>query len=298
MRALGWALGVTLAFVVVEVVGGIISHSLALVADAAHMLMDAAALALALFAAWIARRPPTAARTYGWYRVEILAALLNGALLLAVTTGIVVEAIKRLLHPEPIETGLMLVVALAGTAANIVSATILHRARGDNLNMRGAYLHVLSDLLGSVAAILAAVIIRFTGWLPADPILSILMSVLLLVSSLRLLWQAVDVLLEAAPRNVDVNALQAAVAAVPGVERVHDLHVWTVASGLIAMSGHAVVPDVARQEGALLEITERVRGFGIGHVTVQVERTAECVGCEETAVTAHGEPGRSTGRRR
>jgi cobalt-zinc-cadmium efflux system protein len=280
--ALSWALGITLLFTVVEAVGGWMSGSLALLADAAHMLMDAGALGLALFAAWIVRRPPSPMRTYGWYRVEILAALVNGALLLAVTAGIVVEAVERLLHPSAIRADVMLVVASAGTVANIVSALVLHRSRGENLNMRGAYLHVVSDLLGSVAAIVAALIIRATGWLAADPLLSIALSVLLTVSSVRLLWQAVDVLLEAAPRHVDMVALQAAVAAVPGVERVHDLHVWTVASGLIAMSGHCVVPDLTQQDMALSEITARVKGFGIGHVTVQLERSeSDCVGCEE-----------------
>jgi cobalt-zinc-cadmium efflux system protein len=280
-RALAWALGVTLAFAAVEAVGGLVAGSLALLADAAHMVMDAAALGLALFAAWMVRRPAAGARTYGWYRVEILAALVNGALLLAVTAGIVVEAVRRLMAPQQIRTDVMLVVASAGFIANLVATVILHRSRGESLNVRGAYLHVLSDLAGSVAAIAAALIIGATGWTAADPILSMLLSVLLLVSALRLLWQAVDVLLEAAPSHVDMNRLEAALASVPGVERVHDLHVWTVSSGFVAMSGHAVVSDVARQEGALREITERVKGFGIGHVTVQLERGGDCVGCEE-----------------
>ncbi len=280
VRALSWALGVTLVFMAVEAVGGLVSGSLALLADAAHMLMDAAALALALFAAWIVRRPRAGARTYGWYRVEILAALVNGALLLAVTAGIVVEAAHRLMAPVTIRTDVMLVVASLGTLANIAAAAILHGSRDENLNLRGAYLHVLSDLLGSLAAIAAALVIRLTGWVAADPLLSMALSVLLLVSSVRLLWQAVDVLLEAAPRHVDMGALQEAVAGVPGVERVHDVHVWTVASGLVAMSGHAVVTDLARQQPALEEITRRVRGFGIGHVTVQLEKEGDCVGCD------------------
>ena len=282
-RALAWALAVTLLFAAVEAAGGLVAGSLALLADAAHMVMDAAALGLALFAGWMARKPAGGARTFGWYRLEILAALVNSALLLAVTAGIVVEAVRRLLAPQLVRTDVMLVVASAGFLANLAATAILHRSRGESLNVKGAYLHVLSDLAGSVAAIAAALIIRFTGWTAADPILSILLSVLLLVSALRLLWQAVDVLLEAAPKHVDMGKLETALATVPGVERVHDLHVWTVSSGFVAMSGHAVVPELGRQEGALAEITDRVRGFGIRHVTVQLERGGDCAGCDAQA---------------
>ncbi len=265
----------------VEAAGGLVAHSLALLADAAHMLMDSAALALALFAAWIARRPATAVRTFGWARREILAALVNGALLLTVTIGIVWEAIRRLLHPEPIHAQLMLGVAGVGLAAALANIAILHRGRDENLNLKGAYLHVLSDALGGVAAMAAAGIIMATGWLAADPVLSMLLSLLLIISAVRLTWQAVDVLLENAPSHVDMVALEAAVSAVPGVERVHDIHVWTVGSGFVAMSGHAVVADAARAQGALEEINRAVRAFGIRHVTVQVERTSgECVSCD------------------
>jgi cobalt-zinc-cadmium efflux system protein len=280
-RALSWALGITALFMVVEVVGGLMAHSLALLADAAHMLLDVGALGLSLFAAWIAGKPASRGRTWGYVRVEILAALVNGALLLAVTVGIVWEALQRLMHPEPVLPGIMFWVAAAGFAANLTSAAVLHSSRGESLNMRGAYLHVLSDLFGSFAAMAAALIIRFTGWTPADPALSILLSVLLVVSGWRLLWQAVLVLLEAAPAHVDMSALEAAVAAVPDVERVHDVHVWTVSSGFVAMSAHAVVRDAARSQGALAEITRRVRDFGIRHVTVQVEQSGEdCAGCD------------------
>ena len=264
-----------------EAAGGWVAHSLALLADAAHMLTDAGALGLALFAAWIARRPASAGRTFGYLRVEILAALVNATLLLVVTIGIIWEAVERIVTPEAVQPGIMFVVALAGFIANAVSAVMLHRSRGESLNVRGAYLHVLSDLAGSLAAMLAAVIIYATGWLRADPVLSLALSALLLVSSVRLLWQAVDVLLENAPRHVDMGALQAAMAAIPGVERVHDLHVWTVASGMIAMSGHAVVADPGRAPGALREITSTVKQFGIGHTTIQLENEAgDCVGCD------------------
>jgi len=279
-RALTWALGITLLFCAVEAAGGFIAGSLALLADAAHMLMDAAALALAVFAAWAMRQPASSGKTYGWVRVEILAALVNGALLFLVTVGIVWEAVRRLAHPEPIRSGVMLGVAAVGFAANLAAAAILYRSREDNLNVRGAWLHILSDLAGSGAAILAALIILFTGWSAADPLLSMALSVLLLVSAGRLLWQAVDILLEAAPPHVNLAALEAAVAAVPGVERVHDVHVWSVSSGFVAMSGHAVVADPARAQTALEEITRRVQGFGIRHVTVQLEQADGCIGCD------------------
>jgi cobalt-zinc-cadmium efflux system protein len=256
------------------------AHSLALLADAAHMLLDVGALGLSLFAAWIATKPASQHQTFGYVRVEILAALVNGALLLAVTAGIVWEAIQRLAHPEPVLPGIMFWVGLMGFTANLASAAVLHASRGESLNMRGAYLHVLSDLFGSFAAMAAALIIRFTGWTPADPALSILLSVLLVVSGWRLLWQAVLVLLEAAPGHVDMGALEAAVSAVPDVERVHDIHVWTVSSGFVAMSAHAVVRDAARSQGALAEITRRVKDFGIRHVTVQLEQGGDCAGCD------------------
>ena len=279
--ALGWALAITIAFMFIEAIGGLLSHSLALLADAAHMLTDAGALGLALFAAWISRRPPTAARTFGFLRVEILAAAVNATILLVVTIGIIWEAVQRMMRPEAVQPGLMFVVALAGFIANIVAARMLHGSRGESLNVRGAYLHVLSDLAGSLAAMLAAGIIAATGWVRADPVLSIALSALLLVSGVRLLLQAVDVLLETAPRHVDMNALQSAIASVPGVDRVHDLHVWTVASGMVAMSGHAVVIDPLKAQQALDQITERVRKFGIGHTTIQLENVeGGCVGCE------------------
>jgi len=271
-RALAWVLALTLAFAAVEVVGGFLSGALVLLADAAHMLTDAAAVGLSLFAVWIARRPATPQKTYGYYRLEILAALVNGAALIAVTLWIVLEAVRRLGHPEPIRSGLLLGVAVGGLVVNLAAVAILHRAKGESLNVRGAYLHVLSDVLGSVAAIAAGAIVALTGWLPADPILSIALSLLILVSAVRLTREAADVLLEATPSHVPVGALAAAMAAVPGVAGVHDLHVWTVSSGMVAMSGHATVPEAADHQRVLEEISRRVREFGVQHVTVQVER--------------------------
>jgi cobalt-zinc-cadmium efflux system protein len=275
-RALAWALAVTVTFMLVEVAGGLMAGSLALLADAGHMLTDASAIALSLFACWIAGRPADQRRTYGYYRVEILAALINGSVLIAVTGGIVIEAVQRLAAPTPVKPALLVGVASLGLAANLVAAFLLHRSRGDSLNVRGAYLHVLSDLVGSVAAILAGGVIMLTGWMAADPVISIALAALLLVGAVRLVRQSVDVLLEAAPRHVSIPDLEAAIAGVPDVSGVHDLHVWTVSSGIVAMSGHAMVPDASRHQAVLEEITRRVKGFGIQHVTVQLEKERVC----------------------
>ena len=275
-RALKLALAVTLAFAAVEAAGGLISGSLALLADAGHMVTDAASLALSLGAAWIAQRPRTAAKTYGWYRVEILAALFNGAFLLAVTGWIVVEALGRMLSPQPVRADVLLAVASLGLIANLFAVKVLHGAHHESLNVRGAYLHVLSDVLGSVGAIGAGVIIWLTGWSLADPLISLGLSLLLLSSALRLVRRSLDVLLEAAPRNLDVRAVEAAIAGVPAVENVHDLHVWTVSDAMVAMSAHAAVRDPSLHQQVLEEITRRVRTFGIQHVTVQLEREPLC----------------------
>jgi len=271
-RALGWALGLTIVIAVAEVGGGLLSHSLALLADAWHMVTDAGALALSLFALWIAQRPATAEKSFGYYRLEILAALFNGALLIAITVWIVAEALGRLRRPHPIDSVLMLAVAAVGLAANVWAVVMLHRARNENLNARAAYLHILGDTVGSVGAIAAAGIILTTGWLPADALISMGIAVLILVSAVRLVSESVDILLEGAPQHVSLVDLRQAIGAVPGVTDVHDLHVWTLSNGIVAMSGHATVPDPAGQQAALVEICRRVRTFGIHHVTVQIER--------------------------
>jgi cobalt-zinc-cadmium efflux system protein len=272
------ALIITLVFFCAEVIGGYLSNSLALLADAGHMFTDVGALGLSLFVAWFSRQPTTARKTYGYLRWEILAAFLNGTMLLFVSAGIVWEAIGRLRHPEPLQSGLMLMVAVAGLLANIVAARLLHAGASQSLNMRGAYLHVISDLLGSVAAIGAALAIRYYGWTIADPIASILMTVLIIRGAWQLVRESVDVLLEAVPPHIALEAVRSAIAVVPGVASVHDLHVWTVTSGMVAMSVHVVVPDGARHQDALEQIHAAMATFGIGHVTVQVEgrALAEC----------------------
>ena len=271
-RALAWALVLTVVIAVAEVAGGLVSHSLALLADAGHMVTDAGALGLSLFALWIARRPPTAEKSFGFYRLEILAALFNGSLLIGVTVWITVAAVGRLREAPAIRSGLMLAVALVGLAANLVAVVMLHRARHENLNTRSAYLHILGDTLGSVGTIVAAAVILATGWRPADPLISMVIAALILVSAVRLVGEAVDVLLEAAPRHLSLADLTGAIGAVAGVADVHDVHVWTVSNGVVAMSAHAAVPDPERHQAALEEICRRVHGFGIQHVTIQMER--------------------------
>ncbi len=266
-------LALTATFMVVEFLGGLLSNSLALLADAAHMLTDVGAVALSLFALWFAQRPATAAKTYGYLRLEILAALINGAALIAISLGIFYNAYQRLRTPAEVESGLMLGVAAAGFAVNVAAALILHRSAGHNLNVRAAYLHVMGDLLGSVGAIAAALVIMLTGWHQADPLISVFIGVLILVGSWKLVRESVDVLLEAVPRHIDLREVHRAIAEIPGVTEVHDLHVWTVTSGFFAMSGHAVVEDPERHQGILEEIHARMRDrFGIRHVTFQLER--------------------------
>jgi cobalt-zinc-cadmium efflux system protein len=278
---LRWVLALTTVFMVVEAVGGWIAGSLALLADAGHMLTDVGALALSLITAWIAQRPPDDSKTYGYLRWEILAALVNGAALFGIALWVVVEAVQRIQDPQPVRTGLFLVIALAGLAVNLVSLAALHSHREGSLNVRGAYLHVLGDALGSVGAVTAAVIIALTGWTLADPIVSILLSALILVGAVRLLRDSTDILLESVPRHVSMAEVQRRMLAVAGVEAVHDLHVWTVTSGMIAMSGHAVVPDLEAHPGVLDEIRGEMSRLGIAHVTIQLEVERGCEGCDD-----------------
>ena len=279
----------------VEAVGGWLSGSLALLADAGHMFTDVGAITLALASARIATRPADASKTYGYLRWEILAALLNGTLLLGLAGWIVIEALGRLGTPRTLDLSLFGVVAVLGLLVNLVSLRLLHEhqhgpsrpssassassaSRPSSLNTRAAYLHVLSDLLGSVGAIAAAVVIWLTGWTLADPLVSLGIAVLIVVGALRLLRESVNVLLEAAPAHIQVPELERRLRAVPGVVAVHDLHLWTVTSGVVAMSGHAVVPELASHPGALDRLRAAARGLGIDHVTIQLETVEGCEG--------------------
>jgi cobalt-zinc-cadmium efflux system protein len=269
-------LALTVAFMIIEAIGGWLSGSLALLADAGHMLTDAGALGLSLLSAWIALRPANESKTYGYQRWEILAALINGAALFGIAGWVILEAVQRIQHPAPIRTELFLFVAAGGLLVNLISLSILHGMRQGNLNARGAYLHVLGDALGSVAALSAAAIIMLTGWTIADPIASIALALLILIGAWRLLRESTDILLEAVPRHVSVAEVHRQMLGVAGVTAVHDLHVWTVTSGMVAMSGHAIVPELASHPEVLEAIRVELARLGIAHVTIQLEVQHEC----------------------
>jgi cobalt-zinc-cadmium efflux system protein len=266
------------AFMVVEIVGGLLSGSLALLADAGHMVTDTAALALAWLAFRMARRPADAERSYGYHRFQVLAAFINGVALLIIVAWIIFEAVQRLREPGEILAGLMMSVAVAGLLVNVAAYLILHGGDRENLNMRGATLHVMGDLLGSLAAMVAAGVVMATGWTPIDPLLSVLVALLILRSAWSLLRHSSHVLLEGTPSEIDVARLKAdLVDSVPEVDDVHHVHVWSLASGKVVMTMHAHVHDDADREQVLRAIhgISRER-FGVSHVTVQIEH-GQCV---------------------
>jgi cobalt-zinc-cadmium efflux system protein len=286
-RRLTIALVITALFLVAEVVGGLLSNSLALLADAGHMLTDVGALALSLFVAWFSRQPATPQKTYGYLRWEILAAFINGAVLLLASAFILYESVRRIASPEPIVGGLMLVVAVLGLGVNAVSAWLLHGSAHHSMNIKAAYLHVLGDLLGSVAAIVAAVLVRWKGWLVADPIASMVMTGLIVAGAWRLVREAVDVLLESTPKHIELDSLRLAMSQVRGVGEVHDLHVWTLTSGVVAMSAHAVAPDAAEHQRVLEDLHVAVGRFGIRHATIQLEGVPLDACCPPAHSLAH-----------
>jgi cobalt-zinc-cadmium efflux system protein len=275
-RRLTVVLVLTLAVLAAEVVGALVSGSLALLADAGHMATDAAGIALALGAVALAQRPARGRRTFGWQRIEILAAVANGLLLLLVAGYVLVEAVRRIGSPPEIGSGLMLSVAAVGLVVNLVSLAVLHRGRSHSLNVRGAYLEVLADAMGSVAVIVAALVIMVTGWTPADIVASAVIGVLVLPRAWHLLREALDILLEAAPRGVDLDAVRTHILEVDGVIGVHDLHAWTITSGLPVLSAHVVVTDdalAAGHGGRVLDSLCECLGehFDMDHCTFQIE---------------------------
>lgn len=276
LRRLALVLGLTVGFMIIEAIGGLLSGSLALLADAGHMLTDAGALGLSLLSAWIALRPASHSKTYGYQRWEILAALINGAALFGIAAWVILEAVQRIHHPQPIRAQLFLIVAAGGLLVNLISLRILHGMKEGNLNTRGAYLHVLGDALGSVGALGAAAVILLTGWTLADPIISIALALLILVGAWRLLRESTDILLEGVPGHVSMVEVQRRMLGVAGVTAVHDLHVWTVTSGMVAMSGHAIVPELASHPEVLERIRVEMARLGIAHVTIQLEVQHEC----------------------
>lgn len=277
-RALGLALAITASFTVIEVVGGVLTGSLAVLADAVHMLSDNLSLALALFASWLAARPATTKRTYGYERAEVLAALANGVLLVVLAAWIFIEAARRLSDPPDVLGGWMLAIAVVGVCVNVAAAVVLWGSREHSLNVEAALRHVGADLLGSVGIGVAAIVVLATGWLEADPVVSILIGVLVLASSWGILRDSTSILLEASPKDLDMQALGARVAAVPGVVEVHDLHVWTITSGFPALSAHVLVRAGEDCHQRRRELERLLRDeFGIEHTTLQVEHAAPSV---------------------
>ncbi len=263
----------TAAFMVVEVAGGLISGSLALLADAGHMATDAGALLLAWLGFLAGRRSADSRRSYGYRRYEVLAAWINGVVLIALTIWIAIEAVARLWEPQPVAGATMLAVATAGLAVNLVALWVLHRGEGDNLNMRGAALHVLGDILGSIGAIGGAVVILWTGWMPIDPILSLLVSVLILRSAWSLVKQSTHILLEGTPEGLDVNAMCEEMAAnVEGVENIHHVHAWSLTSGEPLITLH-VIADHGTDRNALLSRLKAklAHDYKISHSVIQIE---------------------------
>jgi cobalt-zinc-cadmium efflux system protein len=275
-RALGLALAITASFTAVEVVGGFLTGSLAVLADAVHMLSDNVSIALALVAVWLAVKPATPERTFGYKRAEVLAALANGITLVALAIWIFVEAIRRLESPADVLGGWMLVIAIIGIGVNLAAGAILYRARGNSLNVEAAVRHVFADLLGSIGIAVAAVVILTTGWLQADALVSILIGVLILASSWQILRDATTILLEAAPKGIETRAVGERLAGAPGVVEVHDLHIWTITSGFPALSAHVLV---GRGEDCHLRRRELERlldeEFGIAHTTLQVDHAGD-----------------------
>jgi cobalt-zinc-cadmium efflux system protein len=271
-RRLTLVLAITCTILLVEVAGAALSGSLALLADAGHMATDAAGIGLSLLAMWFATRPSTPSRTFGFHRLEILAAVANALVLCAVGVYILVEAVLRMLEPPPVASGLIIVFGAVGLAGNAVSLALLRHGQAESLNLRGAFLEVLNDLLGSAAVLVAGTVIWYTGFLRADPIASVLVGLLILPRTWKLLREALDVLLEAAPKGVDLAEVRRHLLEDRGVVEVHDLHAWTITSGMPVLSAHIVVSDPSASGQVLDRLCDCLRGhFDIEHSTIQVE---------------------------
>lgn len=271
-RLLAIVLGLTFVYMIAEVIGGFLANSLALLSDAGHMFTDVAALGLSFLAMRFAARPATTKKTYGFYRIEILAALLNGVTLIALSIVILIEAVQRLRAPEAVDGATLVLVSTGGLVVNLIAAYLLSRAQRESLNIRGAFLHVLGDLLGSVAAIAAGSLVLWRGWRWADPAFSILISLLIVFNAWRLVADAVNILLEGTPSHIDATTVEAAIRELPGVRDVHDLHIWTITSGRHSLTAHVVIDHPENSYRILRELRQLlVSRFGLAHTTIQVE---------------------------
>ena len=288
-RPLKIVLAIVLVVMIAEVIGGTLSNSLALLGDAGHMLVDALAIGLALFAISIAMRPATPTRTYGYHRVEIMAALANGITLVVLALWIFYEAYQRFLEPPLVQTSLMLLVATIGLIANLAGMLLLRRASHQSLNIKAAFWHIFGDTISSVGVIIAGVIISITGWGIVDPIIAIFIGGIILWGAVRLVRESADILLEAVPRDMRVDKVLAKIKNVPGVEDAHDIHIWTITSGRHALSAHLVIEDQTVSRSA--EIVETVnqdlaQHFNITHTTLQLE----CESCPTGLICNMSQP--------
>jgi cobalt-zinc-cadmium efflux system protein len=275
-RALSIALAITVTYTVAEVIGGLITGSLALLADAAHMLSDNFSLGLALFAFWLSDKPPTPERSFGYKRAEILAALANGVTLVAISIWIFYEAYRRFQDPTEILGGWMMAVAVMGLFVNIAATLVLSRSEGESLNLQGALRHIIADLLGSVGVIAAALVILLTGWYPADPLISVVIGLLILGSSWKLLKESTNILLEGTPPGIKAEEVGEKMVSVRGVEEVHDLHVWMITSGFPALAAHVLVGREEDCHERRRELEKVIyREFGIEHTTLQVDHAGD-----------------------
>lgn len=273
LKALAAAFTLTATIFLAQVIGGLVSGSLALLSDAMHMLSDSTGLLIALVAILIGRQAATRRATYGHRRIEVFTALVNAIIVTGVSVWIVIRALGRIGEQPPIDTGVMLIVAVIGLLANAISALILVRRQHESLNMRGAYLHVLSDLLGSVAVIIAGLIIQFTGWLPADIIASLFIAAMVLPRSLRLIIDSLAVLMNRTPKGIDTREVETALRGLPGVTSVHDLHIWSTTGTESLATCHLVLNDMDDSGCGILDTAQaRLQDFGIGHSTIQIEQ--------------------------
>lgn len=274
-------MALSIAYLFVELVGGYLTNSLALLADAGHMFTDVAALALSYGAMWFASRPPTPKRSYGYYRLEILAALMNGAVLIVVAGGILYEMVVRLSHPPNVVALPMTIVASGGLVVNLLGAWILTRSTKGNINVQGALIHVLGDALGSLGAIVAGVLMWRIGWFMADPLISGLVGVLVLRSAWSLVTTSVDILLQSTPMHIDPAEVVHTIEALEGVVASHDLHIWTVTSGMVALTCHIVIEEIGQSMQILADLKEVLHErFEIEHATLQVE-AADYEACQQ-----------------
>jgi cobalt-zinc-cadmium efflux system protein len=277
---------IVLVIMVAEIVGGLLSNSLALLGDAGHMLVDALALSISLIAIWIARRPADTAKTYGYHRVEIMAALTNGVILVLVAVFIFYQAYQRLLEPTEIDAALMMGIAAIGLMANLAGMLLLRGARHTSINIKAAFWHILGDTISSLGVIVGGIIIAVTDWTIVDPIIAIVIGAIILWGAIRLVRESSDILLEAVPGHIRMEEVGRVMTDVPGVRDVHDMHIWTITSGIYALSAHVLIDDQTVARSA--EITRAVerelaRRFNITHTTLQLE-CEKCEGCSEGLV--------------